>query len=67
MDVLAHEFSEWFYQLLNKDFLEGSSFALGAEHFWNDATLHMRVNKLGNQEEISLVFGKHIRIWKKHP
>lgn len=43
VDLLALKFTEWFYKLINKDFLEGGNFAMGSEHFWNDASLHMQV------------------------
>ncbi|KAG8268502.1 hypothetical protein J6590_023878 [Homalodisca vitripennis] len=43
VDLLALKFTEWFYQLLNKDFLDGSSFALGSENFWSDSTIQIMV------------------------
>lgn len=43
VDIFAQKFTQWFYQMLNKDFLSGGSFALGPEHFWNDATIQVQV------------------------
>ncbi|XP_054288422.1 uncharacterized protein C3orf38 homolog [Macrosteles quadrilineatus] len=47
VDLFAHKFTEWYYQLLNKDFLQGGNFAVGAEHFWNDATLQIEMMSNG--------------------
>uniref|UniRef100_A0A1B6L2B0 NTF2 domain-containing protein n=2 Tax=Graphocephala atropunctata TaxID=36148 RepID=A0A1B6L2B0_9HEMI len=47
VDLLALKFSEWFYQLLNKDFLEGGGFAVGSENFWSDATIQIMLNSNG--------------------
>uniref|UniRef100_A0A1B6ESY0 NTF2 domain-containing protein n=1 Tax=Cuerna arida TaxID=1464854 RepID=A0A1B6ESY0_9HEMI len=47
LDLLALKFTEWYYQLLNKDFLDGSSFALGSENFWSDSTIQIMLNSNG--------------------
>lgn len=53
VDVMALQFAKWFYSLLNKDFLEGGNIALGAEHFWQDASMSVKVQSSGQviQEE----------------
>ena len=50
VDVMALEFAKWFYSLLNKDFLEGGNVALGSEHFWQDASLVVKL-----QSSLSLI------------
>lgn len=50
---MSIEFAKWFYSLLNKDFLEGGNVALGSEHFWQDASVSVKLQSNGEvmQEE----------------
>lgn len=55
VDVMALQFAKWFYSLINKDFLQGGNVALGAEHFWQDASALVKLQTNGQvmQEEAS--------------
>ncbi|XP_075216948.1 uncharacterized protein C3orf38 homolog [Lycorma delicatula] len=42
VNALAFKFTEWYYNLLNKNF-KGGLIAINSEHFWNDAEFILRL------------------------